>query len=265
MIRNSGVVLNNGMFWFNPVPGTLASIRPKKWPMSAMAPAVLLKDGKTFLSVGSPGARRVMCAVTESIINVVDYGMTIQEAINTPGWTIVASCSSSTPGSRNPQLISWRGRDTKCLGSVKTYRLSILPARLGSWWTATRSSGAESIHSSRTTQPWGTRTALGPPDTDLQQLERWGSIPISLGCLLFLFLDEAHMQMTVLPKRGKLALRLTAYPRRVKLWRTNSENPSRGENNCLVGTIGPLPCAYVTLSLAGVHHPPSRCGLQLES
>jgi gamma-glutamyltranspeptidase/glutathione hydrolase len=84
VIRNTGVLLNNGMFWFNPVPGTLASIRPKKWPLSAMAPAILLKDKKTFLSVGAPGARRVICGVTESIINVVDYGMTIQEAIAAP-------------------------------------------------------------------------------------------------------------------------------------------------------------------------------------
>ena len=49
-----------------------------------MAPVLLLRDGKPFLTVGAPGGRRIICRIAHVISNVIDFGMSIQEAITAP-------------------------------------------------------------------------------------------------------------------------------------------------------------------------------------
>jgi len=82
--KDTGVVLNNGTMWFDPVPGSVNSIAPNRRLMTAGAPTILLKDGEPMMAVGAPGGRRVISSVIHSIINVIDHGMGPQDAINTP-------------------------------------------------------------------------------------------------------------------------------------------------------------------------------------
>jgi len=82
--QGTGVLLNDGMIWFDPVPGRINSVAPGKMPLSAMAGVLVHKNGKPFITVGAPGARKVMTAVLQSIVNVVDHGMSLQEAIGAP-------------------------------------------------------------------------------------------------------------------------------------------------------------------------------------
>ena len=79
-----GVLWNNGMLWFNPKPGAANSIAPWKRPVTNMAPIVVLKDGKPYLSIGSPGGRRIINCNTQVFLNVAEFGMGIQEAIAQP-------------------------------------------------------------------------------------------------------------------------------------------------------------------------------------
>ncbi|HEY4951729.1 MAG TPA: gamma-glutamyltransferase [Candidatus Acidoferrales bacterium] len=60
------------------------SVGPGKRPLSSMTPTIVLKDGKLFLVLGSPGSSRIITTVALAIMGVVDYGMNIQEAINAP-------------------------------------------------------------------------------------------------------------------------------------------------------------------------------------
>jgi gamma-glutamyltranspeptidase/glutathione hydrolase len=60
------------------------SIGPGKRPLSSMTPTIVLKDGKLFLVLGSPGSSRIITTVALAIMGVVDYGMNIQEAVNAP-------------------------------------------------------------------------------------------------------------------------------------------------------------------------------------
>ncbi|MFO0991796.1 MAG: gamma-glutamyltransferase [Hyphomicrobiales bacterium] len=69
---------------FGLVQGENNAIAPGKRPLSSMSPTIVAKDGKTFLVVGSPGGSRIISIVAQVIIDVVDYGMTIQEAVNAP-------------------------------------------------------------------------------------------------------------------------------------------------------------------------------------
>lgn len=81
---NSGVVLNNGTMWFDPVPGRVNSLAPGRRIMTAGAPIIVTRDGQPVLAVGAPGGRRVISAVIHSMVNMLDHGMGPQQAVNTP-------------------------------------------------------------------------------------------------------------------------------------------------------------------------------------
>jgi gamma-glutamyltranspeptidase/glutathione hydrolase len=66
------------------VQGPANAIGPGKRPLSSMTPTIVLKDGKLFLVVGSPGGSRIITTVANILMGVVDYGMNIQEAVNAP-------------------------------------------------------------------------------------------------------------------------------------------------------------------------------------
>jgi gamma-glutamyltranspeptidase / glutathione hydrolase len=66
------------------IQGPANSIGPGKRPLSSMTPTIVLKDGKLFLVLGSPGSSRIITTVALAIMGVVDYGMNIQEAIDAP-------------------------------------------------------------------------------------------------------------------------------------------------------------------------------------
>ena len=92
--RGTGVLLNNEMDDFTSKPGVpnayglLQSennaIAPRKRPLSAMTPTIVLKDGKVWFAIGSPGGPTIINTVLQVIVNVIDFGMSIQQAIDAP-------------------------------------------------------------------------------------------------------------------------------------------------------------------------------------
>jgi len=60
------------------------SIQPKKRMLSAMTPTIVLKDNKPHLILGSPGGPSIITSVFQTILNVVEYGMTVTEAVSSP-------------------------------------------------------------------------------------------------------------------------------------------------------------------------------------
>ena len=90
----TGILLNNEMDDFTSKPGVpnlyglvqgeANAIQPKKTPLSSMSPTIIAKDGKPFMVIGSPGGSRIITITLEAIINVIDFGMNIQEAIDAP-------------------------------------------------------------------------------------------------------------------------------------------------------------------------------------
>ncbi len=91
---NTGFFLNDEMDDFTSKPGVPNSfglvqgaanaIAPGKRPLSSMSPTVISKNGKIFMVVGSPGGSRIITIVLETIQNVIDYGMNIQQAVDAP-------------------------------------------------------------------------------------------------------------------------------------------------------------------------------------
>jgi len=69
---------------FGLVQGERNAIRPNQRPLSSMTPTIVLRDGKLFLLVGAPGGAYIPSAVTQAILNVIDFGMNPQEAVDAP-------------------------------------------------------------------------------------------------------------------------------------------------------------------------------------
>ena len=90
----TGVLLNNEMDDFTAkigvpniyglVQGEANVIAPGKRPLSSMSPTIVSKDGQPVMVVGTPGGSRIITAVLHSLLNVIDYGMTVQEAVDAP-------------------------------------------------------------------------------------------------------------------------------------------------------------------------------------
>jgi len=69
---------------FNLVQGEANTIQPGKRPLSAMTPTIVLRGGKLFMVLGSPGGSRIITSLLEVFLNVVDFGMNVQEAVDAP-------------------------------------------------------------------------------------------------------------------------------------------------------------------------------------
>lgn len=69
---------------FGLVQGEANAVAPGKRPLSSMSPTIVKKDGKVFMVTGSPGGSRIITITLASIMNVIDYGMNVQEAIDAP-------------------------------------------------------------------------------------------------------------------------------------------------------------------------------------
>lgn len=82
--RGSGVVMNNGMMWYDPVPGRVNSIMPGKFPLNNMTPALVLDGDGIRIAVGASGGRRITNCVTQLIVKMVDFGLGPQQAIDSP-------------------------------------------------------------------------------------------------------------------------------------------------------------------------------------
>jgi gamma-glutamyltranspeptidase/glutathione hydrolase len=83
-VPGTGVVFNNGMMLYSPDPKAANSIEPGKRAVTNMSPALVMKDGKPFLAVGLPGARRIPTSVLNYIVDIVDHGLTLQQSLALP-------------------------------------------------------------------------------------------------------------------------------------------------------------------------------------
>jgi gamma-glutamyltranspeptidase/glutathione hydrolase len=80
----TGILLNDQMDDFDKRPGQANSIAGGKKPLSSMSPILLLKDGKPYATIGSPGGKRIISTMALLVSALVDYDMDIQTAIDIP-------------------------------------------------------------------------------------------------------------------------------------------------------------------------------------
>ena len=84
VLPQTGIPLNNGMNWFDPVPGKPNSIAPGRRPLCNMCPMIASRDGAPWVALGACGGRRIMSAVTQLTSLLVDFSMSLDRAFATP-------------------------------------------------------------------------------------------------------------------------------------------------------------------------------------
>lgn len=84
VIPGTGILMNNDMSSFDYVKGRPNTLEPRKRPRNSFAPTIILNRGKPYLALGTPGAKRIVAAMAQTLVNVLDYGMDIQRAIAAP-------------------------------------------------------------------------------------------------------------------------------------------------------------------------------------
>jgi gamma-glutamyltranspeptidase / glutathione hydrolase len=88
LIPGLGAIPNNYMNLFDPRPGHALSLAPGKRVTTSMSPMMALRDGKLVYALGLPGGKRIFPSAMQALINLIDHGMSLQEAVEAPRvWT----------------------------------------------------------------------------------------------------------------------------------------------------------------------------------
>jgi gamma-glutamyltranspeptidase/glutathione hydrolase len=84
VIPGTGIVMNNAMYGLNPEPGTANSIDGRKRRIQNVCPTIVLDGGEGYMALGAPGGRNIQVSIAQVIHHVIDYGMSIQDAVDAP-------------------------------------------------------------------------------------------------------------------------------------------------------------------------------------
>jgi gamma-glutamyltranspeptidase/glutathione hydrolase len=84
VLPGTGILMNNGIMWFDPRPGTPNSLAPNKRALTNMCPVIALEHGKPWFAIGASGGRKIFPAVMQISSFLVDHGMYLEDAFHQP-------------------------------------------------------------------------------------------------------------------------------------------------------------------------------------
>ena len=84
VLPETGILMNNGIMWFDPRPGTPNSLGPNKRALTNMCPVIAHRDGKAWFAVGASGGRKIFPAVLQLTSFMVDHGLSLEDAFHHP-------------------------------------------------------------------------------------------------------------------------------------------------------------------------------------
>jgi len=107
---NLGFILNCRGDYYSLVPGHANALEPGKRPRSTLQGTLVMKDGQPFMITGSPGGDDQCMRTIQTLLNVVEFGMNVQQAIEAPRWATRSFPSSPFPHTMYPGDLSLEGR-----------------------------------------------------------------------------------------------------------------------------------------------------------
>ena len=110
VMGNLGFLLNCRGDYYSLVPGHANALAPGKRPRSTLQGTLVLKDGQPFLATGSPGGDDQCLRTIQTLLNVVDFGMNLQQAIEAPRWATRSFPASPFPHTMYPGDLSLESR-----------------------------------------------------------------------------------------------------------------------------------------------------------
>ena len=117
LIPGLGAIPNNYMNLYDPRPGHALSLAPGKRVTTSMSPVMALRDGKLVYALGLPGGKRIFPSAMQALINLIDHGMSLQEAVEAPRvWTEgnALEVKLAVPDAFAPSSSPWVTRCWRC-------------------------------------------------------------------------------------------------------------------------------------------------------
>ncbi|WP_236638074.1 gamma-glutamyltransferase family protein [Mangrovicoccus ximenensis] len=119
MVPGTGIIPNNYMYNFDPHPGKALSIAPGKRVPTSMAPMIVLKDGKPRFALGLPGALRIFPSAMQAILNLIDHGMSVQQAVEAPRiWTEGAHVELEPAYEHHAEALRAKGHEVRIVPHI---------------------------------------------------------------------------------------------------------------------------------------------------
>ena len=117
VLPRSGILMNNGVMWFDPRPNQPNSIAGGKRPLTNMSPIILKDGGRPWLAAGASGGRRILAAVAQVMTFIADFGMDLETAAHYPRIDVSepdqVSADRRLPAGRN-RCVGRRRCDRRC-------------------------------------------------------------------------------------------------------------------------------------------------------
>jgi gamma-glutamyltranspeptidase/glutathione hydrolase len=123
VLPETGILMNNGVMWFDPRPGQPNSIGPGKRPLTNMFPVILRDGAKPWIAAGASGGRRIMAAVLQLLWFVTDFGMAPEAAAHQPRIDVSGPDKVTADRRLGPEIIAALQAD----GPVEVVEHSALP------------------------------------------------------------------------------------------------------------------------------------------
>lgn len=124
VLPSTGILMNNGIMWFDPRPGRPNSLAPGKRPLTNMCPLIALRRGKPWFALGASGGRKILPAVLQISSFLVDHGLDLDEAFHHP------RIDASEPGyvALDPRLPAATRKALAAMFPVRENELAVYPA-----------------------------------------------------------------------------------------------------------------------------------------
>lgn len=110
VLPETGILMNNGIMWFDPRPGRANSIKAGARPLANMCPVIATQEGRPLMAIGAAGGRQIIPTVTQLLSYVLDFGMSLEDAFHHP-------------------RVNAEGRILRCNKAMNTGHLSALAER----------------------------------------------------------------------------------------------------------------------------------------
>src|SRR5436189_3889096 len=110
VMGQTGIIFNCRGDYYSLVPGEANALEPGKRPRSTLQATLVTKDGEPFMVTGSPGGDDQVMRTMQTFLNVVDFGMNIQQAIEAPRWSTRSFPASPFPHTMYPGDVSVESR-----------------------------------------------------------------------------------------------------------------------------------------------------------
>jgi gamma-glutamyltranspeptidase/glutathione hydrolase len=105
VLPETGVLMNNGIMWFDPRPGRPNSLAPGVKPLNNMCPLIATRDGKAWFAAGASGGRSILPAVVQLASLVIDFGLSLDEAFHLPRIDLVRGTTVTCDANMEPAAI----------------------------------------------------------------------------------------------------------------------------------------------------------------